>query len=625
MTARSLNSAAGRVGSPPLRRVLLANPRGFCAGVERAIDAVEQTLQRHGAPVYVRRAIVHNRAVVEKLERAGAIFVQEIDDIPEGAIAILSAHGSARLVRQAAQSRHLRVVDAICPLVAKVHAEVESWYRAGRHILLIGHIGHPEIVGTLGQVPAGAASVVCQPHDLDALDLAPNTAIAYAVQTTFSVRDAADMIAAIEQRFADVTGPRSSDICYATTNRQAAIEAIAPKCDLVLVVGDEMSSNARRLVDVALAAGAPAARLIAGAEGLPQDSVRASSTIGLTAAASTPEELVSGVCDALAALGCEVIESAGEIERVRFKPVALDPLNPAGLAGSLEDRLSRLRQDVEIELDQAIGQVRGRDRRLAEAMRYATLGGGKRFRALLVAAVSELVGGAYAQALRVGAAIECVHAQSLVHDDLPCMDDDDLRRGRPTLHRKFDEATAVLAGDALLALAFEILADEATHPDATTRASLVLSLARAVGQDGLAGGQMMDLFPPANPTPQDVFECESRKTGALIRFAVEAGAMLGSCSAEERARLLQFAENLGLVFQIRDDMLDTIGEAEVVGKAVGKDADAGRRSATALLGLDGAAHHASLLEQACNEALEAFGAKATPLRDLTRFAVSRMH
>jgi geranylgeranyl pyrophosphate synthase len=205
------------------------------------------------------------------------------------------------------------------------------------------------------------------------------------------------------------------------------------------------------------------------------------------------------------------------------------------------------------------------------------------------------------------------------------MDDDDLRRGRPTLHRKFDEATAVLAGDALLALAFEILADEATHPDATTRASLVLSLARAVGQDGLAGGQMMDLFPPANPTPQDVFECESRKTGALIRFAVDAGAMLGSCSAEERARLLQFAENLGLVFQIRDDMLDTIGEAEVVGKAVGKDADAGRRSATALLGLDGAAHHASLLEQACNEALEAFGAKATPLRDLTRFAVSRMH
>lgn len=625
MAASSIIKAKGPSEPVKKRTVLLANPRGFCAGVQRAIDVVEQALQRHGAPVYVRRAIVHNRAVVESLETQGAVFVQEIEDIPEGAIAILSAHGSARTVRQAALARNLRVVDAICPLVAKVHAEVEAWYRAGRHILLIGHIGHPEIVGTLGQIPAGAASVVCQPHDLDTLDLPPNTAIAYAVQTTFSARDAAEMIAAIEQRFADVAGPRSSDICYATTNRQSAIEAIAPQCDLVLVVGDAMSSNARRLVEVALAAGARAAQLIPDADGLPVEAVMASATIGLTAAASTPEVSVAGVCETLAALGCEIIEAEGEAERVRFKPIALDALEPVSLAGSLEDRLSRLRQDIEAELDKAIGQARGRDRRLAEAMRYATLGGGKRFRALLVAAVSELVGGSYAQALRVGAAIECVHAQSLVHDDLPCMDDDDLRRGRPTLHRKFDEATAVLAGDALLALAFEILAEEATHPDAAVRASLVLAMARAVGQDGLAGGQMMDLFPPAKPTPQDVFECESRKTGALIRFAVEAGAMLGSCSAEERARLLRFAENLGLVFQIRDDMLDTIGDAEVVGKAVGKDAEAGRRSATALLGLDGAAHHASLLEQACNEALEAFGAKAMPLRDLTRFAVNRMH
>ena len=625
MAASSIPSTRSDKEPARHRKVLLANPRGFCAGVQRAIDVVEQALERHGAPVYVRRAIVHNRSVVESLERQGAIFVQEVEDIPEGAIAILSAHGSSRAVKLAAQGRNLRVVDAICPLVAKVHAEIEAWYRAGRHVLLIGHIGHPEIVGTLGQVPAGAASVVSRPQDLDALDLPPNTAIAYAVQTTFAAREAAETIAEIERRFADVAGPRSSDICYATTNRQNAIEAIAPHCDLVLVVGDTMSSNARRLVEVAQAAGCADARLIANADALPLETVEAAQTIGLTAAASTPESLISGVCAALTALGFEIIEAEGEQEQVRFKPVALDALEPAGLAGSLEDRLSRLRQDIEAELDKAIGQARGRDRRLAEAMRYATLGGGKRFRALLVAAVGELVGGSYAQALRVGAAIECVHAQSLVHDDLPCMDDDDLRRGRPTLHRKFDEATAILAGDALLALAFEILAEEATHPDATVRAALVLSLARAVGQDGLAGGQMMDLFPPAKPTAQDVFECESRKTGALIRFAVEAGAMLGSCSAEERARLLHFAENLGLVFQIRDDMLDTIGDAQVVGKAVGKDAEAGRRSATALLGLDGAARHVSLLEEACNEALEAFGPKAMPLRDLTRFAVSRMH
>ena len=625
MAASSIITATSHKGEAQRRKVLLANPRGFCAGVQRAIDVVEQALARHGAPVYVRRAIVHNRTVVESLERQGAVFVQEIDEIPEGAIAILSAHGSARSVKLAAQNRNLRLVDAICPLVAKVHAEIEAWYRAGRHVLLIGHLGHPEVVGTLGQVPAGAVSVVSQPDDLNALDLAPNSAVAYAVQTTFSTREAADMIAAIQARFADVVGPRSSDICYATTNRQEALEAIAPQCDLVLVAGDTMSSNARRLVEVALAAGCPDARLIADATALPLDAVLAARTIGLTAAASTPESAVDGICAALTDLGCEVIEAEGEAERVRFRPVSLDALEPQALAGSLEDRLSRLRADIETELDKAIGQARGRDRRLAEAMRYATLGGGKRFRALLVAAVGELVGGSYAQALRVGAAIECVHAQSLVHDDLPCMDDDDLRRGRPTLHRKFDEATAVLAGDALLALAFEILGEEATHPDAGVRVQLVVALARAVGQDGLAGGQMMDLFPPPNPTAQDVFECESRKTGALIRFAVEAGSMLGTCSAEERARLLRFAENLGLVFQIRDDMLDSIGDADVVGKAVGKDADAGRRSATALLGLDGAARQASLLEDACHEALDLFGPKATPLRDLTRFAVSRMH
>ncbi|PKB26008.1 4-hydroxy-3-methylbut-2-enyl diphosphate reductase [Novosphingobium kunmingense] len=624
MAARSNSQAEGDKPLNASRRVLLANPRGFCAGVERAIEAVEQALQRAGAPVYVRRAIVHNRLVVEALERRGAVFVQDVAEIPEGAVTVLSAHGSARSVKLAAQGRHLRVIDAICPLVAKVHAEVETWYRAGRHILLIGHAGHPEVVGTLGQVPAGAISVLASPRDLDALDLAPNTSIAYAVQTTFAAREADGLIAAIKARFHDVAGPRSSDICYATTNRQQAIEAIAPLCDLVLVVGDEMSSNARRLVEVARTAGCREARLIAGADALPAEAAGARS-IGLTAAASTPETAIAGVCEALRALGFSIEEAPGESERVSFRPVSFEALRESALSGSLDDRLTRLRADIDAEIDRAIGTARGRDRRLAEAMRYAAIGGGKRFRALLVAAVADLVGGSYAQALRVGAAIECIHAQSLVHDDLPCMDDDDLRRGVPTLHRKFDEATAVLAGDALIALAFEILADEATHPDAAVRAGLVLSLARAVGQDGLAGGQMMDLFPPARPSRQDLFDCEQRKTGALIRFAVEAGAMLGHCSTDERARLLTFAENLGLVFQIRDDMLDSIGDAAVVGKAVGKDAGAGRKNAAEMLGLDGAARHASRLESMCHEALDNFGPKASPLRDLARFAVNRMH
>ncbi len=607
------------------RRVLLANPRGFCAGVDRAIEAVEAALQRYGAPIYVRRAIVHNRAVVERLEARGAIFVQELDEVPEGAIAILSAHGSARTVKTEGQGRNLRLVDAICPLVAKVHAGVEAWYRAGRHVLLIGHQGHPEIVGTLGQVPAGAVSVISRPEDLDTLELGRNTAVAYAVQTTFSVRDAEALIAAIRARFDDVAAPRASDICYATSNRQAAIEAIAPQAELVLVVGDPMSSNARRLVEVAEAAGCPKALLVEGSHTLPFDLIKACDVIGLTAAASTPESAVRSVCDALGAAGFALEEFDGLTENVRFRPVPLDPLERGANPSNLEERLAKIRADLDALLDKTIASAKGSDRRLADAMRYAVIGGGKRFRALLVAAVSDLVGGSYARALRVGAAIECVHAQSLVHDDLPCMDDDDLRRGRPTLHRKFDEATAVLAGDALLALAFELLAEEATHPDPAVRAGLVLALAKAVGQDGLAGGQMMDLYPPAMPTKADLFACESRKTGALIRFAVEGGAMLGQCSKAERARLLRFAENLGLVFQIRDDMLDSIGDAAVVGKALDKDAAAGRASATALLGLKGAAQQASELESACHEALDPFGPKATSLRDLTRFAVSRMH
>jgi (E)-4-hydroxy-3-methyl-but-2-enyl pyrophosphate reductase len=605
--------------------VLLANPRGFCAGVERAIDAVEQALRRHGAPVFVRRAIVHNRHVIERLEQLGAVFVQEVEDIPERGLAILSAHGSASSVKAAARRRNLRIVDAICPLVAKVHAEVNHWYRSGRHILLIGHQGHPEILGTIGQVPAGAISVIATMGDLDALDLAPNSAVAYAVQTTFAMREAADLIAAITSRFADCAGPRSSDICYATTNRQDAIEKIAAEADLVLVAGDPSSSNARRLVEVARAAGCPHVYLVSDLADLPREQIAGATTIGVTAAASTPESFVSDMVAILSRENAGVVEVDGITETTRFKPVSLDGL--AGLAkpDSLGARLEQVRSDIDLVLGEAISSSPSRSRRLADAMRYAVMERGKRFRAILVLAVADLVGGSTAQALRIGAAIECVHAQSLVHDDLPCMDDDDLRRGQPTLHRKFDEATALLAGDALLALAFEILADPRTHPEGTVRADLVLALARALGQDGLAGGQMMDLFPPAQPTADELLACEARKTGALIRYAVGAGARLGTCSHDEQRRLMQFAENLGLVFQIRDDVLDHVGEQAVVGKAVRKDAAGGRKTAAVLWGAQNVSREASRLEGLCHEALSAFGVRAGPLRDLARFAVERTH
>lgn len=310
---------------PPQRRVLLANPRGFCAGVERAIAAVESALAQCGAPVYVRRAIVHNGEVVARLEALGAVFVQEIEEIPRGAAAILSAHGSAATVKEAARARALRLADAVCPLVAKVHSEVIAWHAAGRHVLLIGHPGHPELIGTLGQVPAGAVSVIASTADIAALALPAATPIAYAVQTTFAQRDAAALIAALSAHFADVQGPRASDICYATSNRQNAIEQIAHAADLVLVVGDAMSSNAQRLVEVAQAVGTPA-QLVSDPAELPMAQITAAATIGLTAAASTPESAVRRVCDALVACGFTLYEAAGLRESMRFKPVDLSSL-----------------------------------------------------------------------------------------------------------------------------------------------------------------------------------------------------------------------------------------------------------------------------------------------------------
>jgi (E)-4-hydroxy-3-methyl-but-2-enyl pyrophosphate reductase len=536
------------------RSVLLANPRGFCAGVRRAIAAVEEALDKHGPPVYVRRAIVHNQRVVDTLQARGAIFVQEVDAIPVGAITILSAHGSAQAIKDAAKRRRLRVVDAVCPLVAKVHSEVDLWHRQGRHIVLVGHLGHPEITGTLGQVPTGAISIVSSPDEVYTLQLTPGAAVAYAVQTTFSVTEAADIVDAIKQRFADCLGPRSSDICYATTNRQAAVARIASQCDVMLIVGDRTSSNALRLTETAVAAGARRALLIQDASDLRAETIDQAAVLGLSAAASTPDESITEVCAWLRDRGFAFFEISGVEENTRFKPVSLASLDES-TGPSFDENVAAVRRDVDAVLHEAIGNCSTRNPRLAEAMRYAATGGGKRFRTVLAMAVAQMLGAPRSQALRAGAAIECVHAQSLVHDDLPCMDDDDLRRGQPTLHRRFDEATAVLAGDALLALAFEILADKRTHPDGAVRADLVLGLSRAIGQDGLAGGQMMDLYPGDYVSREQLAACQARKTGALIRFAVDAGIALGKCREEERKNLRSFAENLGVLFQLQDDIL----------------------------------------------------------------------
>lgn len=303
--------------------MLLANPRGFCAGVDRAIGAVEATLAHYGPPIYVRRPIVHNRAVTKRLETVGAIFVQEVEDVPDGSVLVMSAHGVATAVMAAASAKALKVVDATCPLVTKVHTEVVAHHRAGRLVLLIGHPDHPEIIGTLGQVPTGAAILISSLADVCRVERSRETTIAYAVQTTFSVRDAAEIIHAIKQRFDDVAGPRSGNICYATTNRQAAIEAIAREADYVIVVGDQQSSNANRLVEVALAAGCSNAALANDVQDLDWCAIDAAATIGMTAAASTPASCVEEICHALAAHGFSVQEQDGFRETVSFKSVEM--------------------------------------------------------------------------------------------------------------------------------------------------------------------------------------------------------------------------------------------------------------------------------------------------------------
>ncbi|HEY6814467.1 MAG TPA: 4-hydroxy-3-methylbut-2-enyl diphosphate reductase [Croceibacterium sp.] len=294
MTMSGPNSSAR-----PAAQVVLAAPRGFCAGVRRAIDTVTDALAEHGPPVYVRRAIVHNLAVVRELERLGAVFVEEIDEVPPGAVIVLSAHGVTPAVAQAARGRGATVYDAMCPLVAKVHREVARHHDAGRHVVLIGHEGHPEIVGTLGQVPDGSATLVRTPADVAALPFEAGAPLAFAVQTTFSVDEAAQVVSALQVRFGNLAAPPASDICYATQNRQAAVRAISERADAVVVVGAAFSSNATRLGEVARER-CRAVQLVADGDALDWALLPArGGVIGLTAAASTPEASVRDVVRAL--------------------------------------------------------------------------------------------------------------------------------------------------------------------------------------------------------------------------------------------------------------------------------------------------------------------------------------
>ncbi|MFN5212182.1 4-hydroxy-3-methylbut-2-enyl diphosphate reductase [Brevundimonas sp.] len=304
----------------PAISIRMATPRGFCAGVDRAIQIVERALERFGAPVYVRHEIVHNKHVVDRLRGLGAVFVKELDECPDDRPVVFSAHGVPKSVPAAARARNLFVLDATCPRVSKVHVEAERHHAAGRHILLIGHAGHPEVVGTMGQLPAGAVSLIETVEDAEAFQRPGDAPLAYATQTTLSLDDTSAIIAALKARFPELPDPHKEDICYATTNRQEAVKRLAEAADLVLVVGSPNSSNSARLVEVALKAGARDARLIDDASHIDWTWLEGVRHLGLTAGASAPESLVQGVIDALATrFEVTIEEDGGARETVTFK------------------------------------------------------------------------------------------------------------------------------------------------------------------------------------------------------------------------------------------------------------------------------------------------------------------
>jgi 4-hydroxy-3-methylbut-2-enyl diphosphate reductase len=307
------------MGKPRLS-ILLANPRGFCAGVERAIEIVEQSLAKFGAPVYVRHEIVHNRYVVEGLEAKGAVFVEKLDEVPEGVPVIFSAHGVPKSVPAEAETRNLFYLDATCPLVSKVHREAERHARIGHQIILIGHAGHPEVIGTMGQLDEGIILLVENVADAETVEVDDPNRLAFITQTTLSVDDTAEMIEVLRRRFPMIHGPKKEDICYATTNRQQAVKAIAARCDAILVVGAPNSSNSQRLVEVAHKLGCTKAMLVQRAADIDWARIEGARTLGVTAGASAPQVLVDEVIAACR----ECYDATVEVvtvtsENVRFK------------------------------------------------------------------------------------------------------------------------------------------------------------------------------------------------------------------------------------------------------------------------------------------------------------------
>ncbi|VVB47318.1 1-hydroxy-2-methyl-2-(E)-butenyl 4-diphosphate reductase, 4Fe-4S protein [Beijerinckiaceae bacterium RH AL1] len=327
--ATVLDAKPGEASAKPKLRIFLCAPRGFCAGVVRAIDAVEQALRLYGAPVYVRHEIVHNKYVVEGLKAKGAIFVEELSEVPDTQQPVIfSAHGVPKSIPAEAGRRNFHAIDATCPLVTKVHREAQIHFKRGRQILLVGHAGHPEVVGTLGQLPEGSIILVQHPEDIDTVQVRDEANLAYVTQTTLSLDDTKQMVDKLHERFPMIVGPQKEDICYATTNRQEAVKRIAPIVDALIVVGSSNSSNSQRLKEVGERSGCPYARLVLRAQDLEWDQLSKVRTLGITAGASAPEVLVEEIMDAFAERFELEIETVSTADESVFFPLPRE-LRPA--------------------------------------------------------------------------------------------------------------------------------------------------------------------------------------------------------------------------------------------------------------------------------------------------------
>ncbi|HLH12026.1 MAG TPA: 4-hydroxy-3-methylbut-2-enyl diphosphate reductase [Methylovirgula sp.] len=348
MQAAASSELSAEAQEKPKLRIFLCAPRGFCAGVVRAIDAVEQALRIYGAPVYVRHEIVHNKYVVEGLKAKGAIFVEELDEIPDTTKPVIfSAHGVPKSIHAEAQTRNIFAIDATCPLVTKVHREAELHFKRGRQVILVGHAGHPEVVGTLGQLPKGSIHLVQTPEDVEKLEGVDESNLAYVTQTTLSIDDTRSMVDALIRRFPNIIGPHKEDICYATTNRQEAVKRIAPIVDAMIVVGSSNSSNSQRLREVAERSGCKLARLVLRAEDVEWDLFKDASSVGITAGASAPEVLVEEIMNAFAErfeLDVEIVSTADESV---FFPLPRQ-LRPSAGVTDLKDLPDFEEEDVEI-------------------------------------------------------------------------------------------------------------------------------------------------------------------------------------------------------------------------------------------------------------------------------------